>query len=98
MTIFGLDGWRWVVIIGSIGAVVIWWIRRSLPESARWLEQHGRTAEAEAIVADLEHQIRADIGTESAAAGNRRRRRPSARPAPGWKCGARPIAAAPSCW
>ena len=59
-TILGLDGWRWVVIIGSIGAFVIWWIRRNLPESPRWLEQHGRTAEAEKIVADLESRIRAD--------------------------------------
>ena len=68
--IFGLDGWRWVVIIGSIGAAVIWWIRRRLPESPRWLEQHGRAAEAEAIVADLENKIRAD-GVELAAAGKR---------------------------
>jgi putative MFS transporter len=60
MAIFGIAGWRIVVIIGSIGAFVIWWIRRSLPESPRWLEQHGRTAEAEAIVADLENKIRAD--------------------------------------
>ncbi len=60
MAVFGLDGWRIVVIIGSIGAFVIWWIRRSLPESPRWLEQHGRAAEAEAIVADLENKIRAD--------------------------------------
>ena len=59
-TILGLDGWRWVVIIGSIGAAVIWWIRRNLPESPRWLEHHGRTAEAEKIVADLERRIRAD--------------------------------------
>ena len=59
-TIFGLDGWRWVVIIGSIGAAVIWWIRRRLPESPRWLEQQGRTAEADVIVADLENKIRAD--------------------------------------
>ncbi|MGB7034596.1 MAG: MFS transporter [Xanthobacteraceae bacterium] len=59
-TILGLDGWRWVVIIGSIGAFVIWWIRRTLPESARWLEQHGRTAEADAIVGELEQKIRAD--------------------------------------
>lgn len=62
--IFGLDGWRWVVLIGSIGAAVIWWIRRRLPESPRWLEQHGRVAEADRIVADLEAKIRADIGTE----------------------------------
>jgi putative MFS transporter len=62
MTIHGIDGWRWVVIIGSIGAVVIWWIRRNLPESARWLEQHGRKAEADAVVSALERKIRADIG------------------------------------
>src|ERR1700733_8040903 len=59
---FGLDGWRWVVLIGSIGAAVIWGVRRSLPESPRWLEQHGRAAEAEAIVSTLEQKIRADIG------------------------------------
>src|SRR6266581_7292303 len=59
-TILGLDGWRWVVIIGSIGAFVIWWIRRNLPESPRWLEHHGRSAEADAIVSGLESRIRAD--------------------------------------
>jgi putative MFS transporter len=59
-TMFGLDGWRIVVIIGSIGALVIWWIRRQLPESPRWLEQHGHAAQAEAIVADLENKIRQD--------------------------------------
>jgi putative MFS transporter len=62
--IFGLDGWRWVVIIGSIGAFVIWWIRRRLPESPRWLEQHGHAAAAERIVADLEARIRADTGKD----------------------------------
>ena len=67
-TILGLDGWRWVVIIGSIGAAVIWWIRRNLPESPRWLEQHGHSADAEKIVADLERRIRAD-GVELATPG-----------------------------
>jgi putative MFS transporter len=60
LKILGLDGWRWVVILGSIGALVIWWIRRRLPESPRWLEQHGRFAEAESIVDGLEARIRAD--------------------------------------
>jgi putative MFS transporter len=63
-TIFGVDGWRWVVIIGSFGAFVIWWIRRSLPESPRWLEQHGRVAEAERIVEDMERGIRAETGRD----------------------------------
>ncbi len=60
----GLDGWRWVVIIGSIGALFIWWIRLGLPESPRWLEQHGRGAEAERIVAEMERQARAETGAE----------------------------------
>jgi putative MFS transporter len=63
-TIFGLDGWRWVVIIGSFGAFVIWWIRRTLPESPRWLEQHGHTAEAERIVEQMERAARAETGAE----------------------------------
>jgi putative MFS transporter len=63
-TIFGLDGWRCVVIIGSIGAVMIWWIRRKLPESPRWLEQHGRIDEAERIVAIMEQQCRLETGAE----------------------------------
>jgi MFS transporter, putative metabolite:H+ symporter len=63
-TILGLDGWRWVVIIGSIGALVIWWIRRNLPESPRWLEQHGHAAEAERVVADLEQKVRAETGAD----------------------------------
>jgi putative MFS transporter len=64
LKVFGLEGWRVVVIIGSIGALVIWWIRRNLPESPRWLAQHGRVAEADRIVADLEQKIRADTGKD----------------------------------
>ena len=30
----GLDGWRWVVLIGSAGAIFIWFIRLSLPRVA----------------------------------------------------------------
>jgi putative MFS transporter len=43
-TIFGLDGWRWVAIIGASGAIIAWFLRRALPESPRWLAQKGRAA------------------------------------------------------
>jgi putative MFS transporter len=35
----GLDGWRWVVLLGATGAILVWWIRRRVPESPRWLAQ-----------------------------------------------------------
>jgi MFS transporter, putative metabolite:H+ symporter len=38
---FGLDGWRWVVLLGAGGAILVWWIRRRVPESPRWLAQQG---------------------------------------------------------
>jgi MFS transporter, putative metabolite:H+ symporter len=41
---FGLDGWRWVVLLGSGGAILVWWIRRRVPESPRWLAQQGTPA------------------------------------------------------
>jgi MFS transporter, putative metabolite:H+ symporter len=56
----GLDGWRWVVIIGASGAIFIWFIRRAIPESPRWLEQQGRIQEAERIMEDIEQRVRSE--------------------------------------
>lgn len=53
----GLDGWRWVVLIGSASAVVVWWIRLRVPESPRWLAQHGRVDEAERVLLALETRV-----------------------------------------
>jgi putative MFS transporter len=54
---FGLDGWRWVVIIGAHGALFVWFIRRALPESPRWLAQKGRLAEADRVMSKLEERV-----------------------------------------
>src|ERR1700683_3346690 len=43
---FGLDGWRWVVLTGAAGALIVWRIRRDVPESPRWLAQQGKLSEA----------------------------------------------------
>jgi putative MFS transporter len=61
-TLLGLDGWRWVVLAGSAGALVVWFIRLVVPESPRWLAQHGRIAEADAIVRRFEAQAVGESG------------------------------------
>jgi putative MFS transporter len=58
----GLDGWRWVVLTGAAGAIFVWWIRRRVPESPRWLAQHGRIKEAERAVSELEKRIALETG------------------------------------
>jgi putative MFS transporter len=58
----GLDGWRWVVLTGAAGAVFVWWIRRSVPESPRWLAQHGRLAEADRVLSEWETRIASESG------------------------------------
>jgi putative MFS transporter len=59
---FGIDGWRWVVLIGASAAIVVWWMRAVLPESPRWLVEHGRLAEADAVLRQLEARIAAEHG------------------------------------
>ncbi len=51
---YGVDGWRWVVLIGAAGSMVIWVLRLMVPESPLWLARHGRTEEAMKILARLE--------------------------------------------
>jgi MFS transporter, putative metabolite:H+ symporter len=58
----GVDGWRWVVLFGSVGAIAVWALRSGIPESPRWLATQGRIGEAERIVADLERKVAAETG------------------------------------
>jgi putative MFS transporter len=51
---YGVDGWRWVVLIGAAGSMVIWVLRLYVPESPLWLARQGRTAEAVKILQTLE--------------------------------------------
>ncbi|HKE40789.1 MAG TPA: MFS transporter [Casimicrobiaceae bacterium] len=63
-TPLGIDGWRWVVLVGSAGALVVWFIRLAVPESPRWLAQHGRVEEAERITGKIEARVAAQYGRE----------------------------------
>ncbi len=47
-------GWRWAFVIGAVPALYAVVVRRALPESVRFLESRGRTAEAEAAVRRFE--------------------------------------------
>ncbi|REG50968.1 putative MFS transporter [Paraburkholderia sp. BL6669N2] len=62
LTPLGLEGWRWVVLIGCAGAVVIWFLRLGIPESPRWLVAHGRIDAAARIVAALEARVERATG------------------------------------
>ncbi len=52
-------GWRIGFFIGPVIGLVVLAIRRHIPESPRWLMLHGREAEAEHIVDQIEAQIAA---------------------------------------
>jgi putative MFS transporter len=58
---FGFDGWRWVVMLGSVGALIVWALRAGIPESPRWLASRGRLDEADAILGALEIKVAAEI-------------------------------------
>ena len=55
-TLLGLTGWRWVVIAGALCSLVIWLVRKNLPESPRWLAQQGQHQEAHRVVSTLERR------------------------------------------
>jgi len=49
-------GWRPMFVIAGVGALIVWYLRKNLPESPRWLEANGRTAEAEALMQTIERE------------------------------------------
>jgi putative MFS transporter len=57
LTLFGLEGWRWVILLGAVAAVGVWFIQMALPESPRWLADHGHLDRADEVVSKLETQI-----------------------------------------
>jgi MFS family permease len=50
-------GWRIAYLVGPVLALVIIYVRRNLPESPRWQIMHGKQAEAEASIEEIESQV-----------------------------------------
>jgi putative MFS transporter len=65
-------GWRPLFVIAGVGALIVWYLRKNLPESPRWLESQGRSAEAEALMQSIEKEVAAGAGALP----------PAAKPAP----------------
>jgi len=58
--LLGIDGWRWLLVFGGLGAVFVLVVRTMLPESPRWLESRGRDAEAREVVASVVAKVAPD--------------------------------------
>ena len=58
----GLESWRWVMLIGTSGALLVLAVQRMLPESPRWLARNGRQAEAEEVTARIEAAVERETG------------------------------------
>jgi MFS transporter, putative metabolite:H+ symporter len=56
------EGWWLLLVLGSLGALLAWYLRRGMAESPRWLAAVGRGPEAEAALAQIEATVERETG------------------------------------
>jgi len=61
-------GWRPMFVIAGIGSLIVWYLRKNLPESPRWLESKGRSEEAEALLQTIEKEAAGPLPAAAAPA------------------------------
>lgn len=56
------SSWRAMFVLAGLGGLIVWYLRKALPESPRWLESIGRSKEAEAIMNSIEEEVAREQG------------------------------------
>jgi len=57
-----LLGWRVMFVLGGVGAIAVWYARKQLPESPRWLAANGHDREADELLNRIEAEVAAEKG------------------------------------
>ncbi|NEB74767.1 MFS transporter [Streptomyces sp. SID14478] len=52
-----LLGWRWMYVIAAVPGLLCVLVQKKVPESPRWLADHGRTEDAAATMARIENEV-----------------------------------------
>lgn len=58
-------GWRWLFIFVAVAALIVWYLRKAIPESPRWLESKGRHQKAHEILCTIEQESGATAPVEA---------------------------------
>ncbi len=59
--------WRAMFVISGVLALILWYFRRSLPESPRWYIAHDKYQDAQKVIAGIEDEMKAENARPAAA-------------------------------